>query len=219
MLGAALEEAFTERAGLQLHSFPGPNSKLSFQNLESLSNNRHSTVRSGSFAHDIILNRQGWQANVNELRALSAEMTKLAARQLNIERLDVKESLAIEMFADNPYKKQQIPDIANGSGNSSITIYRVGSHIDISRGPMVANTRFLGRCTISAVHEVGKEDKLGIYRVQGVALPAETIINHFAYGLLEERSKKLVSFWKIFSKEGVEIFRFAEPSQATNGTI
>lgn len=120
-------------------------------------------------------------------------MIKLAARELNIERLDVKESLAMEMFADNPYKKQQIPDIANSFEDCNVTLYRVGSHIDISRGPMVANTRFLGRCTISAIHEVGKEDKLGIYRVQGVALPAETIINHFAYGILENRSKKLVS--------------------------
>lgn len=128
-------------------------------------------------------------------------MTKLAARELNIERLDVKESLATEMFADNPYKKQQIPDIASSSENSNITVYRVGNHIDISCGPMVANTRFLGRCTISAVHEVGKEDKLGIYRVQGVALPAGTILNHFAYGVLEDRSRKLVSFCELFLKK------------------
>lgn len=154
-------------------------------------------VRSGSFAHDIVISRQGWQANVNELRALSAEMRKLAARELEIERLDVKESLAMEMFSDNPYKKQQIPDIANSSENSNVTVYRVGNHIDISRGPMVGNTRFLGKCTISSVHEVGKEDTLGIYRVQGVALPIGTILNHFAYGLLEDRSKKLVSFWKV----------------------
>lgn len=122
-------------------------------------------------------------------------MTKLAAKELNIERLDVSESLAMEMFADNPYKKQQIPDIANSGENSNVTLYRLGNHIDISRGPMVQNTRFLGKCTISSVHEVGKDEKLGIYRVQGVALPAGTILNHFAYSILEDRSKKLVSFF------------------------
>ncbi|KAL5290848.1 MRPL39 family protein [Megaselia abdita] len=173
MLGAALEEAFTEKAGLKLHSFPGPN------------------IRSGSFAHDIVLGRQGWQANTVELRALSAEMTKLSAKELKIERLDIKENLAVEMFSDNPYKKQQIPDIANTSENSRVTVYRVGNHIDISRGPMVSNTRFLGKCTISAIHEVAKEDNLGIYRVQGVALPTGTILNHFAYSILEDRSRKL----------------------------
>lgn len=120
-------------------------------------------------------------------------MTKLAAKELNIERLDVKESLAMEMFSDNPYKKQQIPDIANSSENSNVTVYRVGKHIDISRGPMVSNTRSLGKCTISSVHEVGKEDKMGIYRVQGVALPTGTILNHFTYSILEDRSRKLVS--------------------------
>ncbi len=36
----------------------------------------------------------------------------------------------------------------------SVTVYRIGEHVDISRGPMVGNTGFLGRrCTIAAVRE------------------------------------------------------------------
>lgn len=73
-------------------------------------------------------------------------------------------------------------------------LYRVGRHVDISRGPMIASTALLGKCTISAVHRVADEAEVGaFYRVQGVALPVGFIINHFAYSILEDRSRKLVN--------------------------
>lgn len=71
-------------------------------------------------------------------------------------------------------------------------LYRVGQHVDISRGPMIGNTSFLGKCTISSVHQVAEESDAALYRVQGVALPTGFVVNHVAYGILEERSRKLV---------------------------
>lgn len=75
----------------------------------------------------------------------------------------------------------------------SVILYRVDKHVDISRGPMIASTGFLGKCTVSAVHQVADEEPGALYRVQGVALPVGFIINHFAYGILEDRSRKLVN--------------------------
>lgn len=57
---------------------------------------------------------------------------------------------------------------------------------------MIAATSLLGRCTISAVHKVADELNGGIYRVQGIALPVGFVMNHVAFSILEERSKKLV---------------------------
>lgn len=57
---------------------------------------------------------------------------------------------------------------------------------------MISSTGLLGRCTISAVHRIASENDGALYRIQGVALPVGFIINHFAYGILEDRSKKLV---------------------------
>lgn len=74
----------------------------------------------------------------------------------------------------------------------TVTVYRVGEHVDISRGPMIASTGLLGRCTISSVHRITAENAGALYRVQGVALPVGFVINHFAYGILEDRSQKLV---------------------------
>lgn len=174
LLGAVLQDIFKDEAGLFLHSFPSPN------------------IKSGSFVHDIVLNHQNWQPNKEELRAISSGMVKLSAENLQIERLEVNRDLAFEMFKDNPYKKDQLPSILNQS-NGSIILYRVGDHVDISRGPMIGSTSFLGKCTISAAHNVAIENSKAFYRVQGVALPIGFSLNHFTYNILEERSKKLNS--------------------------
>ncbi|KAJ6647538.1 39S ribosomal protein L39, mitochondrial [Pseudolycoriella hygida] len=175
MLGAVLQECFKDEAQLQLHSFPSP------------------SVKSGSFVHDIFIKEPSWTPNKDELRTISAEMIKLAAKNLKIERLDVSYDLALEIFKTNPYKKEQLPFIKRSSKAGTVTVYRVGNHVDISRGPMISSTRQLGRCTITSVHRIASENNGALYRVQGVALPVGFIINHVAYGILEDRSKKLNS--------------------------
>lgn len=150
-------------------------------------------VKSGSFVHDIVLGSRSWIPSKAELRALSAEMIKLAAKDLKFERLEVNNELALEMFKDSRYKNEQLPSISQ-QNQGRVVLYRMGNHIDISRGPMIASSRFVGKCTVTAAHKVADEgDKEAIYRIQGVALPTGFVVNHVAYGTLEERARKLVS--------------------------
>ena len=173
LLGAALQNTFKPEAGLQLHSFPSPN------------------IKPGSFVHDITLKVPSWEPSKRELLAVSAEMRKLSSQELKIERLSVDLELAVRMFQDNPYKLEHLPNIASHS-NDQVTLYRVGDHVDISRGPMIGNSSLLGKCTISAVHQLPKQDdQTHFYRVQGVALPTGFSMNHVMFNILEERSKKL----------------------------
>lgn len=174
MLGAVLQDSFKDDVNLILHSFPSPN------------------IKSGSFIHDIALKISNWDVTKPELRALSAGMIKLASNNLPIERLEVNEELANEMFYDNPFKKEQLPSISN-QNNGRVILYRIGEHIDISRGPMIGNSNLLGKCTISSIHQLTTENDFTYYRVQGVALPIGFNLNHFTYGILENRSKKLNS--------------------------
>lgn len=172
LLGAALQNCFKPEANLQLHSFPSPN------------------VKTGSFVHDIALGVDNWTPNKRELQAVSAEMVKLSAKALKIERLNVDLELAMKMFEDNPFKREHLPNIATHS-NDQVTLYRVGDHVDISKGPMVGNSSLLGKCTVSAVHSLPKQsDNSILYRVQGVALPTGITMNHVMYTVLEERSRK-----------------------------
>lgn len=175
LLGAVMQKTFKEDAGLQLHSFPYP------------------SVRSGSFVHDICLKEPNWDVTVHELRALGAEMVKLAARNVRLERLEVSHEVALEMFMDNPFKREQLPSISN-KNKGVVTLYRVEDHIDISKGPMVGSTRFLQRVHISSVHKVSdSKDPCNLYRVQGVALPMTFSMSAFAFNILTDRAKKLVS--------------------------
>lgn len=173
MLGAVAKNAFKDHVEVKLHSFPKPN------------------VRSGSFVYDVEMpNLSNWNPSVDELRILSAEMVKLSNKNIAIERLEVKEKLALQMFENDKHKIDQIPNIAALSSDKKVVLYRIDDHIDISRGPMVGNTWFLGRCTISAVHKI-ETNRGNFYRFQGIALPKGIMLNHYAFSILEKRAMKL----------------------------
>ncbi|XP_050441852.1 39S ribosomal protein L39, mitochondrial [Adelges cooleyi] len=173
ILGAVIAKAFKNDNRPTLHSFPSPN------------------VKSGSFVYDVELdNLPDWKPTDNELRILSASMVKLAQKSFHFERLTVSEELALEIFQENKFKKEQVPNISQQSIDKKVTLYRIGDHIDISKGPMIGNTDLLGRCTLAAVHKMDTKDG-HLYRFQGVSLPKGIMLNHFAYSLLEQRAKKL----------------------------
>ena len=171
LMGAALEMVFKDEANVLLHSFPGPN------------------VSSGSFVYDVEMNMKDWNPTKEELMTISAAMHRLSEQHLPFERLVVDASLAKEMFEDNKHKANQIPDIAAKSKSGhSVTLYKIGNHVDISGGPMVGDTSFLGRrCTIAAAHKIVRHD-LPLYRFQGIALPKGIFLGHFPFGILEKRA-------------------------------
>lgn len=173
ILSAALDKAFKDDIFVELHSFPAPN------------------VASGSFVADVDLKcGHDWNPTRQELMVFSSIMHKLADQDIKFERLVVTPEFALDMFRENQYKSNQIPSIAESFGNK-ITLYKIGDHVDISGGPMVGSTKFLGRrCTISAAHKIF-HNNIPMYRFQGVALPKDIYLNHVAFGILEERSARV----------------------------
>lgn len=154
-------------------------------------------VKSGSFVYDVQLSLDDWKPTTSELKVLSLEMIKFCQKEHPIECLTVSKDLALEIFKSNPHKTQQIPNIAEHNGDK-VSLYKVDMHIDISKGPMVPNSNHLGRITVANVIKLDTDISGGpIYRFQGVALPRSILLNHFSYGLLEDRAKILVSDFKI----------------------
>ncbi|XP_030751079.1 39S ribosomal protein L39, mitochondrial [Sitophilus oryzae] len=175
VLGAVASDAFKDNIEIHLHSFPSPN------------------VKSGSFVYDIQIGLDKWEPKNSELKVLSLEFIKFCQKQYPIECLNVDKKIALEIFKNNPHKSQQIPDIA-AHNSDKITLFKAGPHIDISRGPMLPNTNHIGRITVTNVIKLDTDIEGGsIYRFQGVALPRTIALNHFAYGLIEERGKLLNS--------------------------
>jgi len=173
LLSAAIERAFKDDIFVEQHSFPAPN------------------VASGSFVADVDIKcNHDWNPTKQEMMVFSSIMHKMAEEDLKFERLVVDKEVAKEMFKHNQYKSNQIPNIAENNGNKVI-LYRVGDHIDISRGPMVGSSKFLGRrCTIPVAHKIF-HNEVPMYRFQGVALPKEMYLNHLAFSILEERASRL----------------------------
>ncbi|KAJ8970054.1 hypothetical protein NQ317_012029 [Molorchus minor] len=175
ILGAVILNAFKDNVRVNLHSFPSPN------------------VKTGSFVYDVQLSLDDWKPTTSELKVLSIEMIKFCQQEHHIKCLNVEKELALDIFSTNPHKTQQIPDIA-AHNSDKITLFKVGTHIDISRGPMVPNTSHLGRVTVTNVIKLDTDIPGDpIYRFQGVALPKAIVLNHFSYSLLEERARNLNS--------------------------
>lgn len=62
---------------------------------------------------------------------------------------------------------------------------------------MISNTNLLGKTSIMSLHKITNTDTVSeggqLYRLQGVSLPKELMMNHFAYGIIEDRARQLVS--------------------------
>lgn len=177
LLGAVMSKTFKEESGLKLHSFPP------------------AFVRSGSFVHDIVLNEPNWEPSHSDLHTLTVGLHKMASSDVKIERLDVSLDIALDIFENNPFKSEHIPNIAAKNSDKTVSLYRVDDHIDISVGPMMSSTRFVGLSKIVASHKVSIENApSNIYRVQGVALPVGFSMSSFAFNnILVPRARKLVS--------------------------
>lgn len=80
-------------------------------------------MKSGSFVYDVELsNLPEWIPTENELRILSANMVKFAQKSYKFERLAVSEELALDIFQENKFKKEQVPNIAQQSIGKDIII-------------------------------------------------------------------------------------------------
>jgi large subunit ribosomal protein L39 len=69
-------------------------------------------VKSGSFVYDVQLDLDNWTPTHDELKVLSAQFVKIAREEYKFERLVVDAEVAEEIFFDNPFKLEQIPQIA-----------------------------------------------------------------------------------------------------------
>ncbi|XP_064466685.1 large ribosomal subunit protein mL39-like [Ornithodoros turicata] len=173
VIGYLAERAFKDQFCVQLHSWPQPQ------------------VKSGSFVYDIDLGIENWEPRVDELDVLTFMGRKLTNQSHCFECIDVDASVALKIFEDNRYKVEQIPRIAAAtSSGSTVTLYRLLDHVDISHGPMVGCLNHLYNFKVVAVHPI--ETSVGLmYRFQGLAIPKDFTISSFALSVICERARRM----------------------------
>lgn len=161
ILGYILEVAFKENFRVLLHSWPSCN------------------FHSGSFVYDANINVGDWSPSNAELKSMSRVPTsELRTKNLRFEPLSVDASVAEKIFESNPFKLEQIKLIARN--NNRVPLYRLGDHVDISKGPMIAHTGQLGIYSLTAMHKY-ESDFGPLVRCQGVSVPFTQFVNSWTW--------------------------------------
>lgn len=168
ILGYILETALKDDHTVLLHSWPAVN------------------YRSGSFVYDAFLDLPSWKPTNEELLIMGRHISqKLRVKDIPFEPLDVDISLARKMFAGNKFKVEQLEAIAESNEKKGrIPLYRMGDHIDISKGPMISSTKQLGYYSVTAVHKFEAERIGPMYRIQGVSVPFTQRINSWTWEIV-----------------------------------
>lgn len=105
------------------------------------------------------------------------------------------------------YKLEQIPSIADKSENkNTITLYKVGDYVDISKGPMISNTSLIGRFAITGIFDINSQKYDQIQRIQGVSIPTHLHLHFWTFNQLTLRASKLNNSDKslVFNQESIK---------------
>uniref|UniRef100_A0A915BBD6 39S ribosomal protein L39, mitochondrial n=1 Tax=Parascaris univalens TaxID=6257 RepID=A0A915BBD6_PARUN len=139
-------------------------------------------VESGRFVHvAAIEGLHDWRPSKAELDALTGKtLREFVVMALPFEPLTVERQFAIDLFAENEKKVERIMK----GDDENVTLYKVGGHVDVAEGPLIANTRQIGRFAITAVHYVDS-----LYYFSGVSLPSAARCSSYSWDLLTEAAR------------------------------
>ncbi len=124
----------------------------------------------------------------DDLVALEARMRELAARKVPIEREEISAADARRLFADQPYKLEQIEAL----GDVPLSIYRMGDFTDLCEGPHVPSTADLKAfklLSVAGAYWRGDAANRQLQRIYGTAFYKRKELDaHLA--MLEEAKKR-----------------------------
>lgn len=135
---------------------------------------------------------------------IEAEMEKIVQARLPIERREVPKDEALAFYREEPYKREMIQDLADGT----ISFYRQGDFTDLCRGPHLPHTGFVRAfklTKVSGAYWRADQTKAQLQRVYGTAFFNRKDLKAYLT-FLEEAKKR--NHRKI--GEALELFSFHE---------
>jgi threonyl-tRNA synthetase len=118
--------------------------------------------------------------DADDLDDIEAEMADIVEADYPIERRDVSRADAIELYADNEYKREILAEEA--AGEDPVTFYEQDDWRDLCRGPHVDSTGEIGAfelLNISSAYWRGDEDNETLTRVYGTAFESEDDLEEY----------------------------------------
>jgi len=123
-----------------------------------------------------------------DLGRIEKRMRELAAGKLMVERRELSAEEARGLFADQPYKLEQIASL----GDVRLTVYRMGDFLDLCEGPHVPSTGELKAfklLSVAGAYWRGDSSRPMLQRIYGTAFFKQTELDaHLT--LLEEARKR-----------------------------
>ena len=125
-----------------------------------------------------------------DLDKLEAEIKKIAKEDIVLEKLEVSPEKAMELMADEPYKKELIAEHA-GKGET-ISFYKQGDFIDLCAGPHLMKTGTvkavkLTQCT--GAYWRGDANNQQLCRVYGTAFPKASMLEEYLVAVEEAKKR------------------------------
>jgi threonyl-tRNA synthetase len=105
-----------------------------------------------------------------DLPKIEAEMKRLSAEKIKIERVEMPSAGALEKFSDDRFKTELINDI----GAEQVSLYGQANFWDLCRGPHVPNTGYIKHfklLSLAGAYWRGNENNAMLTRIYGTAFP------------------------------------------------
>ena len=122
----------------------------------------------------------GVELSEDDFEAIEAEMASIIEADYDIERVERDREAALDIYADNEYKREILETEAEGEG--TVSFYEQDGWRDLCRGPHVDSTGEIGAVkllNIAAAYWRGDEDNDTLTRVYGTAFESESDLEAF----------------------------------------
>ena len=146
------------------------------------------------------------------LPLIEEEMRKIISEQNAFERREVPKSEALAVFAGDELKCELIGEIPS----ETVTVYRQREHLDLCRGPHVANSAHVGNAfkllTVSGAYWRGDPRRKQLRRIYGIVYPTQEQLDRELHRLEEVKRRD-------HRKLGAELELFAFTERAPGAPI
>ncbi|MHB9037127.1 MAG: threonine--tRNA ligase [Armatimonadota bacterium] len=124
-----------------------------------------------------------------DIERISDEMAKIIAGKTAFVRSEVSRDAALEMFKDEPYKRELIEELPEGE---AISVYEENGFVDLCRGPHIADTGEVKAYKLlhaAGAYWRGDEKNPMLQRIYGTAFPSQDELDAYLQRL-EEAEKR-----------------------------
>lgn len=125
-----------------------------------------------------------------DLARIEQRMHEIAKKDFKVERIELSESEAKQIFKNNPYKKELIEEFHKEK--QPISAYKQGDFIDLCKGPHIPNTgkiKAFKLTKIAAACWRGDTKNRQLQRIYGISFPEKSQLEQYSK-LIEEAEKR-----------------------------